>query len=69
MKGPGTRVFIGMGLEIPSDNILTESPWTKINGLFTPHRHFYISDGAYKMNFLGNFLKKEFNFLYSGEAP
>ena len=62
MKGPGTRVFIGMGLEIPSDNILTESPWTKIDGQFTPHRHFYISDGAYKMNFELQFFKKRIQF-------
>ena len=62
IKGPGTRVFMGLGLEIPSDNILTESPWTKTDNRYTPHRHFYLSDGAYKINFELQFFKKRFQF-------
>jgi hypothetical protein len=58
-KGPGNRVFIGGGLLIPSSNTITESPWVKsdevllpngaVVNTYSPHRHFYLSDGAYKM--------------------
>jgi hypothetical protein len=75
MKGPGTRLFFGIGLDIPSSSVITESPWTK-NTLFdhdddpltdeiltySPHRHFYLSDGAYKMNLQLQFFKKRFQF-------
>jgi len=70
MKGPGTRLFLGMGLDIPSSNVITESPWVKSDhdGIeatpdrYTPHRHFYLSDGAYKMNLQLQFFKKRFQF-------
>ena len=75
MKGPGTRLFFGIGLDIPSSSVITESPWAK-NTLFdhdddpltdeiltySPHRHFYLSDGAYKMNLQLQFFKKRFQF-------
>jgi len=60
-KGPGNRVFIGGGLMFPTSYTLTESPWNKTTydhdnnpitpDLYTysPHRHFYLSDGVYKM--------------------
>lgn len=69
-KGPGNRVFIGGGLLIPSSNTITESPWTKKNydhdndsetpnlNTYSPHRHFYLSDGAYKMFAEIQFFKK-----------
>ena len=66
-KGPGSRVFLGGGLLIPSSATLTESPWTKSNvtlpdgsvvETYTPHRHFYLSDGAYKMFTEIQFFKK-----------
>ena len=69
-KGPGSRVFLGGGLLIPSSATLTESPWTKIDYdhdhnpstkdkyTYTPHRHFYLSDGAYKMFTEIQFFKK-----------
>ena len=62
MKGPGSRVFFGFGFDVPSKNILTESPWTKTNGQYTAHRHFYISDGAYKINLELQFFKKRILF-------
>ena len=70
MKGPGTRLFLGMGLDIPSSNVITESPWVKSDhdGIeatpdrYTPHRHFYLSDGAYKMNLQLQFFKKRSQF-------
>jgi len=69
-KGPGNRVFIGGGLLIPSSNTITESPWTKKTydhdddpltdeeNTYSPHRHFYLSDGAYKMFTEIQFFKK-----------
>jgi len=69
-KGVGPRIFFGTGITIPSDNTMTESPWVKSiydhdNDddtpdvlAYTPHRHFYLSDGTYKMFFEGQFFKK-----------
>jgi len=69
-KGPGSRLFLGLGFDIPSSNVITESPWTKSdhdNDLetpdrYTPHRHFYLSDGAYKMNLELQFFKKRMTY-------
>ena len=73
-KGPGSRVFLGGGLLIPSSATLTESPWTKTDHdhdhntstpdvyTYTPHRHFYLSDGAYKMNLELQFFKKRMKY-------
>jgi len=66
-KGPGSRVFLGGGLIIPSSSNLTESPWTKSTQelpdgaevvTYSPHRHFYLSDGSYKMLTEIQFFKK-----------
>ena len=43
----GDRVFLGIGLSIPSDNVLTSSPFFE-PGEVEPHRHFALSDGTYK---------------------
>ncbi len=48
-KGPGDRLFFGGGLIIPSNNVLTESPFLSIDGVFDNHRHFALSDGSYKI--------------------
>jgi len=69
-KGPGNRLFLGLGFDIPSSNVITESPWKKNDhdGLieteprYTPHRHFYLSDGAYKMNLELQFFKKRMKY-------
>ena len=61
-KGPGNRLFFGIGLDIPSSNVITESPWKKTDGEYTPHRHFYISDGAYKLNLDLQFFNKRTKF-------
>ncbi|MBI45472.1 MAG: hypothetical protein CMG66_04815 [Candidatus Marinimicrobia bacterium] len=70
-KGPGPRFFLGIGFDIPSPNVITESPWKKIditpddgidNPVYTPHRHFYLSDGAYKMNLELQFFKKRMQY-------
>ncbi len=66
-KGPGIRLFIGGGLIIPSSYTITESPWTKTEielpdgtfvNTYSPHRHFYLSDGAYKMSTEFQFFQK-----------
>ena len=85
-KGTGSRIFGGLGLVIPSENTLTESPWAKsdhdgdddclidfsvdCNGIdadgnlissehrYSPHRHFYLSDGVYKIFFEAQYFKK-----------
>ena len=71
IKGPGSRLFFGLGLDIPSSNIIAESPWFKsdvtlpdgsVEKTYTPHRHFYLSDGAYKMNLELQFFKKRMKY-------
>ena len=66
-----SRFFVGGGFVIPSKYTLTESPWTKTvwdhdgDGIidpeekyYSPHRHFYLSDGTYKMFTEVQFFKK-----------
>ena len=70
VKGPGSRLFLGLGFDIPSSNVITESPWLKSDhdGIsetdpqYTPHRHFYLSDGAYKMNLELQYFKKRMKY-------
>ena len=40
----GNRVYFGFGVSIPSKTVLKESPFDDDE----PHRHFSLSDGAYK---------------------
>ena len=49
---PGSRIFLGMGLTIPSNSILTQSPFLNNDDDTTleEHRHFSLSDGAHKAN-------------------
>ena len=73
-KGPGNRVFLGFGFTIPSNYTITESPWHKIlqdhdNDIgtpdietYSPHRHFYLSDGAYKFSGEVQFFKKRVKY-------
>jgi hypothetical protein len=52
----GGRIYFGLGLLVPSKSVLTESPflvneedWPEDNEDWTgEHRHFSLSDGAYK---------------------
>ena len=65
-KGIGSRIFLGLGLVVPSSNTLTESPWAKRDhdndsatpDRYTPHRHFYLSDGVHKIFFEMQYFKK-----------
>jgi len=50
---PGSRIFLGTGLTIPSNSILIKSPFLENevdNTALEEHRHFSLSDGAYKAN-------------------
>ena len=49
----GSRIFLGAGLIIPSNNVLTENPFLEDeNGsALNEHRHFSLSEGCYKTNF------------------
>ena len=53
-KGPGNRVFIGGGVVIPSNNVLTKDPFLED----LEHRHFALSDGTYKIFTDFQFFKK-----------
>ena len=82
-KGVGSRIFLGAGLVIANNNTLTESPWAKSNhdddpvtpNRYTPHRHFYLSDGANKMFFEVQYFKKRvkipvfFGGVFSHQFP
>ena len=50
---PGSRFFLGTGLIIPSNSVLTESPFleNEDGSALNEHRHFSLSDGCYKTNF------------------
>ena len=62
-KGPGNRVFIGGGFVIPSNNVLTRSPFLTYeddnnDSHYPDHRHFSLSDGSYKIFTDFQFFKK-----------
>ena len=44
----GNRTFLGLGLSIPSDNVLTSSPFFPSEDEVEEHRHFALSDGVYR---------------------
>ena len=48
----GSRIFLGAGLVVPSNSVLTSNPFLPNNdGTYDDHRHFSLSDGCYKSNF------------------
>ena len=61
--GPGSRLFFGIGLVIPSKNTLTSSPFSTSN----EHRHFSMSEGVYKAVFETQyFVKRKLNPIFIG---
>ena len=45
----GSRIYFGLGMLVPSKNVLTESPFRVAEDDWPgDHRHFSLSDGAYK---------------------
>lgn len=62
--GAGSRIFVGTGIIIPSNSVLTESPFNKNDDgtAANEHRHFSLSDGVYKTNFeLQYYIKRKSN--------
>jgi hypothetical protein len=56
--GPGSRLFIGGGVGIPSKNTLTSDPFFLNGDEVKPHRHFSMSEGIYKAIFETQFFVK-----------
>ena len=54
----GKRFFIGSGLKIPSGATLTSDPYFLNGEQKTEHRHFSLSEGAYKWILESQFFKK-----------
>ena len=51
-KQAGSRIFIGSGISIPSKNTITSNPYIiDEDEDYLPHRHFALSDGAFKYMF------------------
>ncbi len=64
-SGAGTRIFLGLGLTIPSNSVLTKSPYlvdANSGEALEEHRHFSLSDGCYKVNYeLQYYVKSSLN--------
>ena len=45
--GDGYRIILGGGVNIPSKNKLTKSPFIVVDNSYEPHRHFSMSKGTY----------------------
>ena len=57
-QGAGKRFFIGGGLVLPSKNTITSDPFFLNGEEKSDHRHFALSEGAYKGIFELQFFKK-----------
>ena len=62
-KSSGSRIFIGAGLTVPSNSVLTSNPFEEsIDGTaLNDHRHFSLSEGVYKSNFEFQYYIKQTN--------
>ncbi len=67
-KGPGSRLFLGGGIGIPSKNTLTSDPFfLQDDDEVEPHRHFSMSEGIYKAIFETQFfVKRTLNPVFAG---
>ena len=73
---PGSRIFLGTGLIITSNSVLTENPFLEgeDGAALNDHRHFSLSDGCYKTNFeLQYYIKNNTRntsnpFIYNNES-
>ena len=66
-RGPGTRLFFGGGVVIPSKNALTSDPFFLNQTIIKDHRHFSMSEGVYKAIFETQiFLKRIKNPVFMG---
>ena len=65
--GPGSRLFIGGGVGIPSKNTLTSDPFFLNGDEVKPHRHFSMSEGIFKAIFETQFfVKRTTNPVFAG---
>ena len=65
--GPGSRLFIGGGVGIPSKNTLTSDPFFLNGDEVKPHRHFSMSEGIYKAVIETQFfVKRTTNPVFTG---
>ena len=66
-QGPGKRLFLGGGFILPSKNTLSSDPFFLSDEVKTDHRHFALSEGAYKGCFeIQLFKKKMTNPVFMG---
>ena len=66
-RGPGSRLFIGGGVGLPSKNTLTSDPFFLSVDEIKPHRHFSMSEGIYKAIFETQFfVKRTTNPVFAG---
>lgn len=63
----GKRFYLGTGIVIPGNSVLTSDPFFLDGDLYKSHRHFSLSSGAYKGIFEGQlFLKRNVNPVFLG---
>ena len=63
----GKRFYLGTGIVIPGNSVLTSDPFFLDGELYKSHRHFSLSSGAYKGIIEGQlFLKRNLNPVFLG---
>ena len=68
-RGAGKRLFLGGGLIVPSKNTITSDPFFLNGEPMSDHRHFSMSEGAYKaLSELQFFKKRDSNPVFLGGA-
>ena len=66
-SGKGKRFFLGVGMTIPSKNTLTSDPFFLSGETHVNHRHFSLSEGAYKLSLESQlFIKRNSNPVFYG---
>tara|TARA_B100000945_G_scaffold320722_1_gene331756 strand:- start:1037 stop:1930 length:894 start_codon:yes stop_codon:yes gene_type:complete len=68
-RGAGPRLFLTSGLIIPSKNMLTSDPFFVNENTIENHRHFSISQGAYKLIIENQFfVKRKLDPIFLGTS-
>ena len=63
--GPGTRLFFGGGIVIPSNNTLKSDPFLDGDSGWT-HTHFDMSEGAFKVSGEVQYFKRDTTAIFGG---
>ncbi len=63
--GPGTSLFFGGGIVIPSNNTLKEDPFLAGDEGET-HTHFEMSEGAFRLSGEAQYFKRDSSAIFSG---